>query len=397
MSTNDDSASRRSRRADQGDRRVPGRQERDERWDQSSRDRAPAESYQDQRARDSQFQRGAYSNFSRHAYAPDPAPQQPQGYYPETGQRNEPPRFSEPSLPVYTPPPAPYEPEPPQLNYRDPGRDDLFVREPLPPAFDTNPYGAQAAGYQGDPYDQSRSQPPQKPATPRREEPQFSPRDVPTPPLDDYGDSFSGRGAQETQASRFYLPEDEPQRQRASQPDRGYAAPPPTAPQYAAPSYPPQDDYGAEYHDSWDDEHALNDDRGDPHLPAAHGNELDEDFFADEDEFDHDPLPEPKRGRKKLIAAALAGAIMVGSSGAYLYKVGQRRRRRRKRNALYPCGQPAFEGSSGQSGWQAIPQRRKDHLRQTHAGWSAGSSRFVCASGPCPGPCFSSARGRQLP
>jgi hypothetical protein len=320
MSTNDDSASRRGRRPDQGDRRGPARQERDERWDQSSRDRAPSDSYQDRRTRDSQSQRGAYSNFSRHDYAPpEPAPQKPQGYYPENGQQKEP-RFSEPPLPVYTPQPAPYEPEPPQLNYRDAGRDDLFAREPLPPAFDTNPFGSQGPGYQGDPYDQNRSQPPQKPAAPRREEPQFIQRDIPAQPLNDYEDSFAGRGPQETQASRFFLPEDEPQRQRVSQPDRGYAPPPPAAPQYAATSYPPQDNYGVQYQDSWDDEQALHDDRGDPHLPDAHGNELDEDFFADEDDLDHDPLPEPKRGRKKLIAAALAGAIVVGGSGAYLYK-----------------------------------------------------------------------------
>jgi hypothetical protein len=52
----------------------------------------------------------------------------------------------------------------------------------------------------------------------------------------------------------------------------------------------------------------------------SHGNELDEDFFADEDELDHDQMPAPKRGRKKLILAALAGAIAVGGGGAYFYK-----------------------------------------------------------------------------
>lgn len=324
MSTNDDSASRRARRADQGDRRSPGRQERDERWDQSSRDRAPADPDQDQRGRDSQFQRGAYSNFSRHAYSQqEPAPpQQPQGYYPDTGQRTEPPRYSEPVLPVYTPPPAPFE-QPPQMNYNDAGRDDLFVREPLPPAFDQSPFGSQAAGYQSDPYEQNRAQPPQKPAMARREEPQFAPRDIPAPPLDAYDDGYTSRGVPDMQASRFYLPDDEPQRPRASQPDRGYAPPPPqhpAAPQYAANQYAPQDDYGAHYQDSWADENDLHDERGDQRLPVAHGNELDEDFFADEDDLDHEPAPEPKRGRKKLIAAALVGAIAVGGGGAYFYK-----------------------------------------------------------------------------
>ncbi len=202
------SASRRGRRAAQGDRRGPGRQERDERWDQSSRDGAPTDSYQDQRGRDSQSQRGSYSNFSRHAYSqPEPAPQKPQNYYPETGQRNEPPRYTEPVLPGYTPPPAPFEhQEPPQMNYSDAGRDDLFAREPLPSAYDQSPFGSQAAGYQPDPYDQNRGLPVQKPAVPRREEPQFTQRDLPAPPLDEYDDGFAGRGAQDMQASRFYFP-----------------------------------------------------------------------------------------------------------------------------------------------------------------------------------------------
>ena len=49
-------------------------------------------------------------------------------------------------------------------------------------------------------------------------------------------------------------------------------------------------------------------------------NELDEDFFADEDELENDHLPPPRRSRKMLIAAALAGALVVGGGGAYLYK-----------------------------------------------------------------------------
>ena len=46
MSTNDDSASRQGRRADQGSRGPGMRAERDERWEQSSpRDRAAADRY----------------------------------------------------------------------------------------------------------------------------------------------------------------------------------------------------------------------------------------------------------------------------------------------------------------------------------------------------------------
>ncbi len=103
MSTNDNSASRRGRRADQGDRRGPVRQDRDERWDQSSsRDRAPADPYQDQRGRDGQPQRGNYSNFRQ--APPEPALPQPQGYYQEPVQRNDPARYVEPAAPAYTPP-----------------------------------------------------------------------------------------------------------------------------------------------------------------------------------------------------------------------------------------------------------------------------------------------------
>ncbi len=326
MSTNDDSASRRGRRPEQGERRGPGRQDRDERWDQSSsHDRAATDPYLEQRGRDNQSQRGTYSNFSRHAYSPpppprDPAPQPPQSYRQEPVQRNDPPRYVEPGAPSFSPPPPAFEPEPPHLNYNDAGRDDLFARDPGPLGYDQNPYAGPQGGYQADPYDQNRGhQPMTQPATTRRDDPQFYSRDAQSP-IDDYERSFSARIAQETQASRFFLPEDQPQQPRAVQPDRGYAPPPP--PQYAASPYPPQD-YGAHYpaQDAWADEHALpEDDRAGHPQHDSHGDELDEDFFADEDELEHEHLPAPKRGRKKLIVAALAGAIAVGGGGAYIYK-----------------------------------------------------------------------------
>ena len=96
----------------------------------------------------------------------------------------------------------------------------------------------------------------------------------------------------------------------------------------------PQDALGARYgsQDSWADEQPLHDEEdGAAGLQHdEHGNELDEDFFADEDDLeqDHDRLPAPKSGRKKLIAAALVGAIAVGGGGAYLYKSVEGRRRR---------------------------------------------------------------------
>ena len=56
------------------------------------------------------------------------------------------------------------------------------------------------------------------------------------------------------------------------------------------------------------------------HEGGPHGNELDEDFFADEDELENDHPPAPKRSRKKFMIAALAGAMIVGGGGAYFYK-----------------------------------------------------------------------------
>ncbi len=326
MSTNDDSASRRGRRADQGEHRGSGRPDRDDRWEQSSsRDRAPADPYQDQRARDIQAQRGGYSNFSRQAYPtqPEPTLPQPQGRYQEPVQRSDPARYVEPAQQAYTPPPPPYEPEPPHLTF-DSGRDDLFGRDQGTPAFGHNPYAAQGASYQNDPYGQNRGQQPLTPASPRREEPQYIQREAPASPRDDYERNFPGRNTQETQASRFFLPDEEPpQKQRPAQPDRGYTPPPPPPQQqqYPAEAYPPQDQYDTPYEENWADENAFHeDDEGQREL-VAQENELDEDFFADEDELENDHLPAPKRSRKKLmIAAVLTGAIVVGGGGAYLYK-----------------------------------------------------------------------------
>jgi hypothetical protein len=55
--------------------------------------------------------------------------------------------------------------------------------------------------------------------------------------------------------------------------------------------------------------------------PAMPEEDLDADFFADEDEFDGDDYYEERRGgRKKLIAAVLTGAVVVGGGLAYVYK-----------------------------------------------------------------------------
>jgi hypothetical protein len=324
MSTNDDSASRRGRRADQGDRRGPATQDRDERWAQSSsHERSVADLYQDQPGRDTQQQqRGGYSNFNRHAYSnqPDPALPQPQDYYQD--QRNDSVRYAEPSGGAYTPPPPPYEPEPPHPGFQDSGRNDLFARESGASAYGHNPHGPQGASYQGDPYEQNRGQQPITPASNRRDDPQYPQREAPSP-ADDYDRDFPARSAQEAQSSRFFLPDDESHQQRASQADRGYTTPPsPPPPQYAGNAYPPQDNYDTHFEDGWADEHALREDGGSGmhHDLAAQENELDEDFFADEDELENDHIPAPKRSRKRLMFAVLAMAMAVGGGGAYFYK-----------------------------------------------------------------------------
>ncbi len=344
MSTNDDSASRRGRRSEEPDWRTSGRQPRDDRWDQSSPGgQDSGNPYHDQRGRGNQSQRAAYSGYTRPAYTqprqeqappppPQPArgfepPQTPQGYYQEPVQRQEPPRYVEPAAPAYVPPPQAYEPEPPHPGYGDSGRDDLFGREPSPLNYDQNPYGSQG-GYQ--------------PAPARRDDPAFYQREAPSP-SDDYERTFASRiAAQENQASRFFLP-DEPAQPRPAQPERGYAPPPPVDRGYA-PSQPQyhqggynqnaaaSESYG---HDQYDQRYAgqqpwageeqgfHGDDASGAHRQLVpQGDELDEDFFADEDDFDHDHhYDNEKRGRKKLIVAALAGAIVVGGGGAYLYKM----------------------------------------------------------------------------
>ncbi len=58
------------------------------------------------------------------------------------------------------------------------------------------------------------------------------------------------------------------------------------------------------------------------HAPATIPDEdLDADFFADEDDYDaEDYPPEKKGGRKKLMAAVLVGAVVTGGGLAYVYK-----------------------------------------------------------------------------
>ncbi|KAI95735.1 hypothetical protein T281_03930 [Rhodomicrobium udaipurense JA643] len=365
MSTNDDSASRRGRSPVEGERRNPAAQERDERWEQSSSRDPASGGYPEQRGREPQ--RPAFSNFSRHAYEQPRQVQQPPAQ-PPFPARNEPPRFSDQSPASYVPPPSPYAPEPGPLDYRRDAGDDLFMRDT--PQFDPAPFPAKGPAYQDDLYDQPvqrqqdpyanlpiRQAPPTpQPPAPRQDDAAYYQREARST-VDDYDQGFA---AQERQASRFYLPEEQPQAQpplppRSAQPDRGFAPPadrgyavqPPKAPvdrgyvpqppQQSAPvdrgyapqqpqsfaqnTYAPQqEDYSARFpaQGGWADDAAPHGDDLGRHNP--HADELDEDFFADEDELEQDHAPQRKRSRKLFVAAALVGAITVGGGGAYLYK-----------------------------------------------------------------------------
>lgn len=345
MSMNDNSPPRRGRREPEWP--TPGRAPRDERRDQSSlRDRQAGSPYQDQQQGAAQ-QRAAYSGYTRPSYgarqepaAPPPPPAQnrppenPQGYYQQPAPRQENPHLY-PSSPVasYVPPPQPYDAEPPHLGYGDGARDDLFGRDQAPLGYDQG-YHSEAA-YPAEHYNASAGrQPLAQPASARREEPGFYQPDPAPPHPDDYQRGFGARFAAQESPSRFFLPEDGPV--HSAQPDRGYAPqmPPAAAGQGYAPSqqyhqptfdpHAPAENYGHGYdpHYAGQEEWA-----GDGHghaLPqhAGHGEDVDEDFFADEDDFENDHhLGEPRRGRKKLLTLTLIAAIFAGGGGVYLYKM----------------------------------------------------------------------------
>jgi hypothetical protein len=261
MSTNDDSASRRGRRPDQGGSGWPAttRRQREEGWDQ-----APSGN------RDSGAQQAAYSSFTRPSYSQrqDPAPQPPSRSY-----------ESPPAQQPYYQDPAPrqesYDPPPPQhLGYGDGGRDDLFTRDAAPQAYDSGPYSAQGAGYQPS-YDQGRAQP---------------------APSQDYY-------------------------QQQQRPDRGYAP----AQSYNQGGYGGGYDARYEQQESWHgDEQGYHagEEQG-RHLVPAHGDEFDQDFFGDEDDYEHDDAHGTSGGgRKKFILAAVAAALAAGGGAYYLKTSG---------------------------------------------------------------------------
>jgi hypothetical protein len=268
MSTNDDSASRRGRRADQGGSGWPAttRRQREEGWDQ-----APSGN------RDSGAQQAAYSGFTRPSYSQrqEPAPQPPPRSY-----------ESPPAQQPYYQDPAPrqeaYDPPPPQhLGYGDGGRDDLFTRDAAPQAYDSNPYNAQAAGYQ-QPYDQGRAQP---------------------APSQDYYQQRSDRSY--APAQPYNQGNYSGQRENYDQ-HGGYDS-----------RYEPQESWHGDeqgYH--------AGEEQG-RHLVPAHGDEFDQDFFGDEDDYEHDDVHGTSGGgRKKFIAAAVAAALAAGGGAYYLKTSG---------------------------------------------------------------------------
>jgi hypothetical protein len=339
MSTNDDSASRRGRRTDQGGAawRNPNRQQRDEGWDQPpSGNRDSGAPYSDPRGRDNQSNQAAYSGFTRPSYSQrqEPAPQPPaqQPYYQDPAPRHDLPRYVDPAAPSYAPPP------PQHSGYGDGGRDDLFTREPAPQGYDPNPYGGQGSGYQ-QPYDQGQGRAPS--VQPGASQDYYQ-REAPSS-AEDYERGFGARpGGQDAAPSRFYLPDERPQApQRPAAPplqapaDRGYAP----AQSYDTGGYDshggqhdPYDQHGGGYdsryepQESWHgDQQGYNahEEQQGRHLVPTHGDELDEDFFGDEDDYDHDELHgTPRRGRKKLIAAAVAAALAAGGGAYYLKHPG---------------------------------------------------------------------------
>ena len=229
MSTNDDSASRRGRRADQAE---PD-------WRAASRS---GNQYPGQTPRDSQPQNTAYSGFTRQSYSPPPAAACPRFAAARPRLRRSPrllsgpcsaasarllsgsrsagapaillsgssaARLRRPGAGLRTAA-SPYDSNPQHMPYGGAGG-ELFGRDPAAPqSFDQGPYGANS-GYRPDSFEPAQQR---APLMPPREEERYVPRAAPEP-----------------SAPRYY-PEEQPQRSApplAAPPalDRGYAPPQP--------------------------------------------------------------------------------------------------------------------------------------------------------------------------
>ena len=167
----------------------------------------------------------------------------------------------------------------------------------------------------------------------------------------DFDGGWPADGYQEPPANQFaapsyYQPHDDPTAPDAqSVHDRFFAADPeperappmpqpvPTAPRYranefSADDYQPEERHapqagGGDYRwDNFDQQPAPESVRPFPNAKIGAEEDLDADYFADEDEFDgDDDYAEPKKGgSKKLMAAVLVGAVVTGGGLAYLYK-----------------------------------------------------------------------------
>jgi hypothetical protein len=172
-------------------------------------------------------------------------------------------------------------------------------------------------------------------------------------------DNFQAQQPAQFPASNYYSQHDEPNpsevqsvhnRFFSAEPEPAPAPPPPAPPapryrqdDFAAHDYAPEPPARAAAHhapsaaadsgfddgngyrwDNFDQPPAPESVRPFPNAKLGGGHqedELDADYFADEDEFEgEDDYIEPKKGGKKLMAAVLMGAVVTGGGLAYLYK-----------------------------------------------------------------------------
>lgn len=254
------------------------------------------------------------------------------------------------------------------------GGQDPRQQQPSFSAYRPEAYAAEKRGGQpdrqswdnGDSRGQSRPAPePYRPApAPERGRQQHETYNAASDPYDagsrDYGEDWRADAFQDTHASQFassnYYPQQDetPHNDAQSVHDRFFASDhePAQAPQngryrpeYNGHDYPnggersaprsnngmnggnlyKADDEDADHH--WDSYEpspapAAEPARAFPQAKMAHDDDLDADYFADEDEFDgEDDYAEAKKGgSKKLMAAVLVGAVVTGGGLAYLYK-----------------------------------------------------------------------------
>ena len=148
MSTNDDSASRRGRRAGQGesDWRTANRQHPGDGWDQQSQgNRDSGNPYPGQKARENQPQQAAYSGYTRQSYSQQSYPQPPQDLPPPQQPRPfEPPQLPQNYYPEPVQHPRALEPQQPPQSYHQEPRQD-FPRSYVDPV---TPYSPPPAPYE---------------------------------------------------------------------------------------------------------------------------------------------------------------------------------------------------------------------------------------------------------